>query len=173
MWRVTANILNKQLSTTTSSVIRKVTQRLGLGQVFLERPARLLVRIVYKWAGRCTLTYLAQNRASGALFRIRQWTVGLNKLISVPLDNDQRDAHLLYFTVYLLHSSTCFEHYMPIIRRLNCIDAASGIVLSVNGRPMHRLGEFSPPNLCTGRPLTERTIPDAASIQFNLLMMSI
>ena len=28
-------------------------------------------------------------------------------------------------------------------------------------------------NLCTGRPLTDRTIPDAASIQFNLLMMSI
>jgi len=27
-------------------------------------------------------------------------------------------------------------------------------------------------NLCTGQPLTERTIPDAVSIQFNLLMMS-
>ena len=25
---------------------------------------------------------------------------------------------------------------------------------------------------CTGRPLTERTVPDAASVQFNLLMMS-
>jgi hypothetical protein len=45
---------------------------------------------------------------------------------------------------------------MFIIRRLNCIDAASGIVLSVSGRPV--------PNLYTGRPLTERT--------FNLLMMS-
>jgi hypothetical protein len=63
---------------------------------------------------------------------------------------------------------------MLIIRRLNCIDAASGVVLSVSGRPVHRLGEnwFSP-NLCTGRPLTERTIPDAASIQFTLLIMSI
>ena len=48
--------------------------------------------------------------------------------ISIILDNDQRDAHLLYFTIYLLLSSTCFEHYMLIIRRLNCIDAASGIV---------------------------------------------
>jgi hypothetical protein len=42
---------------------------------------------------------------------------------------------------------------MLIIRRLNCIDAASGLFLSVCGRPVHR-------------------IPDAASIQFNLLMMS-
>jgi hypothetical protein len=39
---------------------------------------------------------------------------------------------------------------MLIIRKLNCIDAASGIVLS----------------------LTDRTIPDAASVQFSLLMMS-
>jgi len=30
---------------------------------------------------------------------------------------------------------------MVIIRRLNCIDAASGIVLSVNDRPVHRLSE--------------------------------
>jgi hypothetical protein len=61
---------------------------------------------------------------------------------------------------------------MLIIRRIKCIDTASGIVLSVSGHPVHRLGEFSP-NLCTGWPLTERTIPDAASIDFNLLMMSI
>jgi len=44
------------------------------------------------------------------------------------LDNDQLDTHLLYFTISLLESSTCFEHYMLIIRRLNCVDAASGIV---------------------------------------------
>jgi len=30
---------------------------------------------------------------------------------------------------------------MLIIRRLNCIDAASGIVLSVSGSPVHRLRE--------------------------------
>ena len=60
---------------------------------------------------------------------------------------------------------------MLIIRRLNCIDAASGTVLSVSGRPVHKLVENSP-NLCNGRPLIKRTIPDAASIQFNLLMMS-
>ena len=54
---------------------------------------------------------------------------------------------------------------MLIIRRFNCIDAASGIVLSVSGRPMHGCKP------CTGLPLTQRTIPDAASIQLNRLMM--
>ena len=66
--------------------------------------------------------------------------------LSISLDNDQLDAHLLYFTIRSLQSSTCFEDYMLIIRRLNCIDAATGIVLPVSGRPVH---------LCTGRPLTE------------------
>ena len=37
----------------------------------------------------------------------------------------------LYFIIYLLQSSTCFEHNMLIIRRLNCIEAASGIVFPV------------------------------------------
>ena len=92
----------------------------------------------------------------------------------VGLDNDQLDTHLLYFTIRPLQSSTCFEHYILIIRRLNCIDAASGVVLSVSGRPVHRLREREPLflNLCTGRPLTERTMPNPASIQFNPLMMS-
>ena len=43
---------------------------------------------------------------------------------------------------------------MFIIRRLNCIDAASGI-------------------FTLSHHLLSMTIPDAASIQFNLLMMSI
>jgi len=47
--------------------------------------------------------------------------------LSISLDNDQIDAHLLYFTVRTLQSSTCFEHYMLIVRRLNSIDAAPGI----------------------------------------------
>ena len=59
----------------------------------------------------------------------------------VVLDNEQSDEHLLYFAIYLLHFSTCFEHYMLIIRRLNCNDAASGVVLSVSGRPVHGLRE--------------------------------
>ena len=84
--------------------------------------------------------------------------------LSISLDNDQLDAHLLYFTIRPLQSSTCFEHYMLIIRRVNCTDAASGIVLSVGGRSVYKLREFSL-NLFTERQLTERTIPDAASMQ--------
>ena len=61
--------------------------------------------------------------------------------LNISLDNDQHDTHLLYFTIRPLQSSTCFEHYMLIIRRLNCLDAASGIALSVSGRPVHRLRE--------------------------------
>ena len=37
--------------------------------------------------------------------------------LSISLDNDQLDAHLLYFTIRPLQSSTCFEHHMLIIRR--------------------------------------------------------
>ena len=54
---------------------------------------------------------------------------------------------------------------------LDFTDVASGIVLLVSGRLVHRLREnstLSQPvhlNLCTGRPLTERTIPDTASMQ--------
>ena len=48
--------------------------------------------------------------------------------LSINLDNGQIDTHLLYFSILLLRSSTCFEHYMLIVRRLNCIDVASGIV---------------------------------------------
>ena len=59
---------------------------------------------------------------------------------SVSLDNDQLDAHLLCFTIRPLKSSTCLEPYMLIIRSLNSIDAASGIVFSVAVRytPTHR-----------------------------------
>ena len=63
------------------------------------------------------------------------------KTYKMILDCDQLDAHLLHFTIRPLKSSTCFEHYVLIIRRLNVIDAASGIVLSVIGRPVHRLRE--------------------------------
>ena len=63
--------------------------------------------------------------------------------LSIILDNDQLDTQLLYFIIYFLHYSTCFEHYMLIIRRMNFIDAVSGIVLSVSGRPVHRFGKNS------------------------------
>jgi len=44
------------------------------------------------------------------------------------LANDHLDTQLLYFIIPLLWSSTCFEHYMFIRGRLNCIDAAFGII---------------------------------------------
>jgi hypothetical protein len=56
--------------------------------------------------------------------------------MALSLDNDQLDAHLLYFTIRLLYSSRFFKYYELIIRRLNCIDAASGILLSVSGSPV-------------------------------------
>ena len=65
---------------------------------------------------------------------------------------------------------------MLIIRRLNCIDAASGIVtLSKwpSGTQVER--ELQSSSLSTYAPdshLLRVTIPDAASIQFILLMMS-
>jgi len=55
-----------------------------------------------------------------------------------------------------------------IIRRSNCINTASGIVLSVSDGPVCRLRR----NLHTGRSLTENTIPDAVLIQFDLMVMS-
>ena len=77
----------------------------------------------------------------GAIISYSKFYVLLTVHLSISLDNDQLDAHLLYFTIRPLQSSTCFEHYVLIVRRLNCIDAASGIVLSVTGRPVHRLRE--------------------------------
>ena len=58
-----------------------------------------------------------------------------------------------------------------IIRRSNCINIASGIVLSVSDRTVCRLRRFLV-NLHTGRSLTDSTIPDAILIQFDLLIMS-
>ena len=51
---------------------------------------------------------------------------------------------------------------MLIIRKLNCIDAASGIVT---------LRQW--PSGAPDGHLLRVTVPDAASIQFNLLMMKI
>jgi len=52
---------------------------------------------------------------------------------------------------------------MLIIRRSKLYYTASGIVTPVGGRPVHRLREdwLESLNLCTGRPPTGVTIPDA------------
>ena len=74
----------------------------------------------------------------------RESTVGF----VIFVHNDQLDTHLLYFTIYFLHSSTCFEHYILIIRRWNCIDTASvnrplsqwpsGAPVRCSSQPVHR-----------------------------------
>ena len=64
--------------------------------------------------------------------------------ISKSLDNDQRDAHLLYFLFYYNASTTILYMFQTLHahhQETNCIDAASGIVLSVSGHPVDRLRE--------------------------------
>ena len=74
--------------------------------------------------------------------------------LSIILDNDQLEAHLLYFTICPLYSSKCFKHWMLIIRKLIALMQLLVSSLSVSDLPVHRLRESSL-NLCTGRPLTE------------------
>ena len=91
--------------------------------------------------------------------------------------NDQLDAHLLYTTIRPLQFSTRFEHYTLIIRRLNCINAASGIVTLNNWLSVAQVERellcSSLSTCATDIHLLRVTMPDAASIQFNLLMMSV
>ena len=82
--------------------------------------------------------------------------------LSISLDKDQLDAHLFYFILQYvhynpLHVSSINAHHQEV----NCIDAASGIVLSVSGLSVHRLRE----NCSAVLSQPQRTIPDAASMQ--------
>ena len=68
-----------------------------------------------------------------------------------------------------LHVSSTFVF---IVRRSKLYYTASGIIIPVGGRPVHRLREDSL-NLCTGRPPTGvMTIPDAVQYNLDVLMMS-
>jgi len=40
------------------------------------------------------------------------------------------------FAISLLHTSTCFEHYVLILRRSKLYYTASGIITAVGGRPV-------------------------------------
>ena len=60
---------------------------------------------------------------------------------------------------------------MLIIRRLNCTDAASGII-TLSQWPSDAQVESSLSTCAPDGHLLRVTIPDAASIKFNLLMMS-
>ena len=64
--------------------------------------------------------------------------------------------------ISLLYASTCFDHYVLIIRKSKLYYTTSGIITPVGGRTVHRLREDqSALNLCTVRPPTGVTIPDA------------
>jgi hypothetical protein len=63
---------------------------------------------------------------------------------------------------------------MLIIRRVNCIDAASGIITLSKWPSGAQVERELPLSTCApDGHLLRVTIPDDASIQFNLLMMSI
>ena len=47
------------------------------------------------------------------------------------------------FIISLLYVSTCFEHYVLIIRTSKLYHTASGIITTVGGRPVHRLRKSS------------------------------
>ena len=51
--------------------------------------------------------------------------------------------HNSCFIISLLYASTCFEHYVLIIRKSKLYYTASGIVTPVGGRPVHRLRDYT------------------------------
>ena len=55
------------------------------------------------------------------------------------LNINQIDA--LNFVMSLFHASTCFEHYVLIVRRSKLYYTASGIITPIGGLPVHRLRE--------------------------------
>jgi len=63
------------------------------------------------------------------------------KLYSLILVINQLDAQNPCFIISLLCASTCFEHYVLIIRRSKFYYTASGIITSVGGHFVHRLRE--------------------------------
>ena len=75
--------------------------------------------------------------------------------------------------VYCYNPLHVSSNSVLIIRRSNCINTVSGIVLSVGDRPVCRLrrNQFLF-NLHTGWSLTENTIPYAVLILLDFLMMS-
>ena len=95
------------------------------------------------------------------------WTVNL--LRSLSLDNDQLDEHTLYFILHYvyynpLHVSSiiCSSSGGWIILMQHLVPSSRSVAVRCTG--WERTAEQFSLNLCTGRPLTERTIPDAASV---------
>jgi hypothetical protein len=57
----------------------------------------------------------------------------------------QPDAQIIYFLIYLLHSSTCFEHYLQEVKIVSVQHLVSS--LSLGDCSVHRLREEPSLNL--------------------------
>ena len=91
----------------------------------------------------------------------------------------------LFLQPTLMHNSVtkCMSHYyprhvsgldMPILRRNNCKNTASGILALLSGCTLHRLtvdSAESALNRCNVQPLRRARIPDAVFVQLFLLRM--
>jgi len=75
---------------------------------------------------------------------------------------NQLDAQNSCFTIGLFHTSTCFKHYVLIIRRSKLHYTASGIITPIGGCLVQRLREdWFCLNLCTRQPPIGVMIPEA------------
>ena len=70
-----------------------------------------------------------------------QWHNIYNQLCILVIN--QLDAQNFCFTISLFHASTCFEHHVLIVSRLKLYYTASGIIISIRGRPVHRTATCS------------------------------
>jgi len=50
--------------------------------------------------------------------------------------------HKICFSISLFHASTCFEHYVLIVRRSKLYYTACGIITPTGGRPVHRTATY-------------------------------
>ena len=71
----------------------------------------------------------------------------------------------MYITYYSRHVSGLD---MPILRRNNCTNTASGILVLLSGCALHQLRAL---NRCSVQPLMRARIPDAVFVQLFLLRM--
>jgi hypothetical protein len=65
-------------------------------------------------------------------------TGGKRNKTNIILVINQLNAQNL-FIISLLYASTCFEHYVLIVRKSKLYYTASGIITLVGGRPVRRL----------------------------------
>ena len=50
--------------------------------------------------------------------------------------------HKICFTISLFQASTCFEHHVLIVSRSKLYYTASGIIIPIGRRPVHRTATY-------------------------------